>query len=262
MPILTTLIPIGLIIRSVIFLLNMIPLLSITYLALLSLQWILKFNPPVYIPQGLFLSSYTALESVSRIHSYFTSEPNIAKSRLEISIEDRRGLFEELINSLRGKDRHCIDDWLRGWFYFPKLPSPNKETWSTLNRFNPSRKIDVPRDESEVLMRYQEIKRGNVEELLCGIFFDSPLSEVLSDPIKNHTLISMMNRLELQRNHKFLSGHNNSLKPLCPRLDESLVKSEYRPLVFYVGMAIVHWIFELVIFCAGFKKVRQGCMTG
>ncbi|WWD08838.1 hypothetical protein V865_006952 [Kwoniella europaea PYCC6329] len=196
------------------------------------------------------------------IHSYFTSEPNITKSRLEISSEDRRGLFEELINNLRGKDRHGIDDWLRGWFYIPELQSPNKETWSMTNGFNQLQKFEVPGEETEVLMRYQESKRGNVEELLCGIFFDSPLSEVLSDPIKNHTLISMMNRLELQRNHKFPSGHNNSLKPLCPRLDDSLVKSEYRPLVFYVGMAIVHWIFELVIFCAGFRKVRQGYMAG
>ncbi|KAK6907150.1 hypothetical protein I203_101140 [Kwoniella mangroviensis CBS 8507] len=232
------------------------------YLALISLQWILKFKPPVYISQGLFLSIYTALESVSWIHSYFTSIPNITKNRLEISNEDRRGLFEELMNNLRGKDNKGFDDWLRGWFYIPRLQSPNKETSSITNIFNASQIFDVPEEESELVMRYQEIKRGNVEELLCGIFFDSALFEVLSDPIKNHTLISMMNRLELQRNHKFPSGHNNALKPLCPRLDESLVKSEYRPLMFYMGMAIIHWIFELLIFCAGFKKVRQGCMTG
>ncbi|WVW79938.1 hypothetical protein I302_101909 [Kwoniella bestiolae CBS 10118] len=248
------------IVRSTILFLDILPYLSISYLLSSGGQWLLNTQSIIQIPTNQYLLVFAIAETLFLIYStlyttYLT--PPAVEGRTEITNEARRQLFDEVVSTLQGKDKKGVDEWLRRWFYVD-LNNNEKKHFSFRQGFKDFF------EEGKLLTEIndQEVKRGNVEELISGIFFNSPLSAVHSNPIHNHTLISMISRLELLRNFRFSSGYNTFLKPLCPSLNPVLVRSEYRPLLFYICMASCQRIFESVVWIFGFRRVRQGKMDG
>ncbi|WVF66874.1 hypothetical protein IAT40_001617 [Kwoniella sp. CBS 6097] len=208
------------------------------------------------------------------------------KRNKTVDNEKRRRLFAEILHELEGKDKDGIDQWLKGWFYRrqrPIHPLANRGGSAFAKALNlGGRLLDrhVPackrsQSQAEVEVEASEMKRGNIEELLAGIFFDSSLKPVLSDPLTHHSLTSMIHSLEIRRNHRFLSGHSLDLLPLVASVDytdsrnpapalpsaspthSSLLQSEYRPLIVYAGLYLLEAIFGWIMYLVGFSWVQH-----
>ncbi|OCF34655.1 hypothetical protein I316_03697 [Kwoniella heveanensis BCC8398] len=220
------------------------------------------------------------------------------KKRKVVDNEKRRRLFAETLHELEGKDRLEIDQWLKGWFYRSRRGSTGRSSgWVSVLHRKPSFFRHLLRFGTEIVsgrgpmnddcaksgsrVEVGELKRGNIEELLAGVFFDASLQSVLTNPLAHHSLTSMVHSLEIQRNHRFPSGHSDDVFPLVSSVNYIytnnadrtrasqattatsssgmvvLMKSEYRPLIVYAGLHLLEATFGWIMYLVGFSWVEH-----
>ncbi|KAI8384936.1 Alpha/Beta hydrolase protein [Radiomyces spectabilis] len=137
------------------------------------------------------------------------------------SPKERRELFKVcLANVVDAKE------WLRGWF----MQGNNASC-------HPS---------------FCEIYRENVAEWLAWAFFSAPLEDVLEDDSLRSELDWMINRFESMYDVVFAPGYNDDISTFRINLDP--INAHHRPLVFYVLVIGLSWVFGLVLQCWGFKS--------
>ncbi|WRT65508.1 uncharacterized protein IL334_002452 [Kwoniella shivajii] len=234
--------------------LNILPYLCALHLSTSLSQIYLGTN---FCPTSSYLLSYAVVESVFLLYSSISTTPQGV--RREISNESRRKLFSEAMHALEGQGKEGVDEWLKGWF---RKPSVEMSIWQRMFAV-PSMKerlvYPTLQVESEKVM---QLKRGNVEELLCGIFFNSSLETVLSTPLLHHNLTSMIHSIEIKRNFRFKSGYDKSLEPIRPNSDAKPISFPstigHRPLMVYLSVALLDGLFNWIMWIIGFSKSKQG----
>ncbi|WVQ94483.1 hypothetical protein IAU59_001562 [Kwoniella sp. CBS 9459] len=245
-----------------------------------------------------WLKMYAATEAAFFVYSSILAnqtETSLVQRRKKVNKvvdnDKRRRLFAEILHELEGKDKDDIDKWLKGWFYRRTTPSTGHLATvlrSLLRIYQKTATADptgqlFPARNRPVEVEVGEVKRGNIEELLAGIFFDSSLKTVTSDPLAHHSLTSMVHSLEIRRNHRFPSGHSANILPLVASVNydhaddartysihtatsssarsslkkPNLLKSEHRPLLVYAGLYVLEAIFGWVMYFVGFAWVEH-----
>ncbi|KAK8861402.1 hypothetical protein IAR55_002221 [Kwoniella newhampshirensis] len=145
-----------------------------------------------------------------------------------------------------GGGKATLDKWLEGWFY--TLPVAEARGMAGLRRG--LQYLGLVNGEVGRKVEMYQVKRGNVEEFLAGTFFNLPLATVLSQPLAHHSLLSLITALEHRRNHRFESGCNPSVRPLCPSMGG--VKMRYTPLGVYLAMGVGEGVLSWGLWVLGF----------
>ncbi|WVR03994.1 hypothetical protein IAU60_000993 [Kwoniella sp. DSM 27419] len=232
--------PIELLVLILLGSLDSIPILAISYLASCLVR------RPAEAPTWLLL----LFSAESIFYLYASAFPIRPAPRADIDNDRRRRLFAEAMHELEVQGKEGLDRWLKGWFYRTD-GGVGGSSWLRLVR---SKEVSAGKDKEKT---EPVLRRGNVEELLAGVFFQLPLQQITSDPLLHHSLTSMLHSLEIKRNHRFPSGYDPLLQPLCPSIRPQLARTQHRPLVLYLALMLLDLVFDWLLWSVGFTVVHS-----